>query len=204
MDAEFYQGVFKGGISRPRPAAFHRGFFVALGEEGQSIFEFVILFPLLLGMTALLIRMNSVIQVSIVNQKYARLQTHFLTFNSPYFPSRATGTAGDNRVTGMHHLTVGVGDEAIGPGADRPRAVEVFVGRSPAAVAGASDAANSEPPLRAKVRVRTTVSLCSFSHTLSGGASFSEADRLRALDVQGASRGDAASIFNFCNWGEIQ
>ncbi len=43
-------------------------------ESGQSVLEFLLLIPLIVALTVLLVKMNAVIQVSIVNQQYARAQ----------------------------------------------------------------------------------------------------------------------------------
>ena len=55
-----------------------------LKEDGQSIVEFLVSLPLLVGLAVVLIRVNSAIQMSIVNQQYARAQTLNLTYNSPF------------------------------------------------------------------------------------------------------------------------
>jgi len=43
-------------------------------ERGQSVLEFVFMLPILLGLIVIMVRSNTVIQMSIVNQKYARAQ----------------------------------------------------------------------------------------------------------------------------------
>ena len=48
--------------------------------------EFLLMLPVMMGLVILMIRVNSAIQVSIVDQQYARAQAHFLTFGSPVFP----------------------------------------------------------------------------------------------------------------------
>ena len=40
-----------------------------LGERGQSLLEFCLLLPVLLGLVTMMIRVNTAIQVSIVNQQ---------------------------------------------------------------------------------------------------------------------------------------
>lgn len=171
-------------------------------EDGQSIVEFVLLLPLMVGITILMVRMNGAIQVSINNQKYARMQTHFLAFNSPYYPQS------NRRAEGMRRLTVGIGENALGEGGRaRPKAVEVFVGRKRSVAADASDAPQSEPAKRAHVRIRTTVSLCSYSHDLKDGKKTYDADNLVAVDVAANQSGEttnAGTIYDYCNGGGIQ
>jgi hypothetical protein len=57
------------------------------GEAGQSLLEFLLTLPMLVALVVILVRVNSVIQVSIVNQQYARAQALFLAYNSSEFPS---------------------------------------------------------------------------------------------------------------------
>ncbi|MEO5970142.1 MAG: hypothetical protein ABIQ95_09460, partial [Bdellovibrionia bacterium] len=57
---------------------------VKSNNEGQSVIEFIFMLPLLIGMSTLLVNINTAIQMGIVNQQYARFQTLFLTFNSPF------------------------------------------------------------------------------------------------------------------------
>src|SRR5690606_10882360 len=57
-------------------------------ESGQSVLELLFMLPILVGMAVLLIRINMAIQVSINNQKYARAQTLYLTFNNSVYPVR--------------------------------------------------------------------------------------------------------------------
>jgi hypothetical protein len=52
------------------------------GEAGQSLLEFLLMFPMLLALVIVLIRVNTAIQISIVNQQYARAQTFVLTSNA--------------------------------------------------------------------------------------------------------------------------
>ena len=162
-------------------------------EDGQSIIEFVLLLPLIMGITILMIRMNGAIQVSIVNQKYARLQSIFNTHNSPFYPAQSGGYL-KHRVSGMHHLTLGVAEDEI-QGTQRPKAVEVTVARN--RQLASQDA-------RAKVKVRTTVSLCSFSHTLANGRDFYDAEALSGFDKQSNGKADPADVFRYCNSGDVQ
>lgn len=170
----------------------------AAGEEGQSIIEFMLLLPLMIGLTVMMIRINSAVNVSIVNQKYSRLASHFLTFNSPYFPATGSGSSEKNqRRPGMHRLTTGIADNVIGAGSRRPKAVEVFVARNRTLASSASNAAGSEPDSRANVRVRTTVTLCGFSHTLSDGKPHYESESLAKLGV--GTSANAGDIFRYCS-----
>ncbi|MBL7714789.1 MAG: hypothetical protein JNL01_04925 [Bdellovibrionales bacterium] len=162
------------------------------GEEGQSLVEFLLLVPLMVGISVLLVRMNTAIQVSLVNQKYARLQAHFLTMNSPYFPRsdiRAKLVAAN-----VNRQTVGVSDDKIDENSNTsPKATEIFVARSPAAAAGADDSSKS-PTSRSRVRIRTTVTLCSASHSWGG---FPGGEPRSAL-VMAAASVKGSQAFNLC------
>src|SRR4051812_43761116 len=56
------------------------------GESAQALVEFLLLLPAVIVLIVVLVRVNSAIQVSIVNQQYARAQALWLAFNSPVFP----------------------------------------------------------------------------------------------------------------------
>lgn len=122
--------------------------------------EFLIVVPLFLGMTFLLVRVNTVIQMSIVNQKYGRAQAFFLTYNSPVFPDLfrqgETGASGKP----MNSLTMAVTGKAYG--GEAPDDIEAAVHNiaRPGQDEG-SNAARKEPRRRGKIRVRTTMTICS-------------------------------------------
>lgn len=136
---------------------------VDLDERGQSVLEFVLLLPLLLGLAALMLRMNQAIQVSIVNQKYARQQTLFLTMNNREYPAlyqRVPLLAEQ----GFNQMYLGVSDNAAPEtGAYEPEATTARVSRKPGV---GSDATQEEPDERGKVRIRTSVALCTQPNVL--------------------------------------
>lgn len=134
-------------------------------ESGQSLIEFMFMLPLMLGLTVLLVRITTAIQVSIVNQKYSRMQVHALARNSPYYPSQRIRNGLLD--SGTNRLTVGVSDDSTsGSGFVRPKATEILVARSRALASGGSQDSGSVTS-RADVRVRSTVTLCSSTHALS-------------------------------------
>lgn len=55
-------------------------------QSGQSMMEFAILIPLLIGLMALMVEVETVISGAIVGQKYVRQHLHFLFFNSRNYP----------------------------------------------------------------------------------------------------------------------
>jgi hypothetical protein len=146
------------------------GWCVQYDESGQSILEFLLLLPMLLGLTVLVIRTNTAIQVSIANQQWARAQALFLTFNSPIYPSVASRESNFIQ-TGFNQMMIGVSDNiASSQGTYVPIATVQNIARK--ANAGGSDDAQTVPSARAKVRVRTTVSLCTQPNVVPAGSAF--------------------------------
>jgi hypothetical protein len=58
-----------------------------LGDEGgQSLIEFLFLLPLFGVVTAMVWKSTTAIQMSIVNQKYARMQALYSAYSNPNYP----------------------------------------------------------------------------------------------------------------------
>lgn len=172
---------------------------VVSSDEGQSLIEFLLLVPLMVGISILLVRMNTAIQISLVNQKYSRAQVHFLTMNSPYYPR---SDVRDVLVPlGVNRLTVGVSEDPIAENsAAAPKATEIFVARSPAAAKGADDQ-SKESKSRSKVKVRTTVTLCAFSHSMGNFRQGAARDFTQLLATGVAGSGGGGN-HNFCGGPE--
>jgi hypothetical protein len=127
-------------------------------EEGQSIFEFLLMLPVLVGLTVILIRINSAIQVSIVNQKYGRAQALFLAFNHANYPRLEQKQK--LAETSSNQMVLGVSDN-VAPNDNQdyvPKATVQMIART-RRVQG-SEAPREEPNLRSNVRIRNTVTLC--------------------------------------------
>ena len=147
-------------------------------EEGQSVLEFLLMLPVMMGLVILMIRVNSAIQVSIVDQQYARAQVLFLTFGSPIFPQikqRVSNLDAKN----YNQIVMGVSDNltASSGGAYVPEASTQNVARNRKVAAMADDTPQTEPNpdqggLRANVRIRNTVSLCSQISVVSQNGAF--------------------------------
>jgi hypothetical protein len=128
-------------------------------EQGQSVIEFALLLPLLVAMGMIMIRVNVAMQVSIVNQQYARAQVLFLAFNSPYYPELGFQQSLLERKA--NQVVVGVSDTvyAADQGPETPpEATVIRVTRSKKVVG--SNASKETPASRSMVRIRTTVTLC--------------------------------------------
>jgi hypothetical protein len=135
-------------------------------EGGQSVLEFLFMLPVMVSLLVLMTRVNSAIQVSIVDQQYARAQAHFLTFSSPVYPEvrlRYAQLVGKN----YNQMLMGVGDNIV-PGdgsAYTPIATTQNIARNRKIAALGNNDPQKEPNPdsgegRALVRVRGTVSLC--------------------------------------------
>ncbi len=122
-------------------------------RSGQALIEFLLLFPAMLVVTIFLLRANSAAQVSAVNQKYARAQALFLAYNSPVYPERRF-----RENLEVSEMTMGVSDDLAEP-SYVPDATSINLARK-GSKAAANDDAKTEPALRARVRVRDSVTLC--------------------------------------------
>lgn len=135
-----------------------------LDEEGQSVLEFLLMVPAMLAMTLLVIRINTVIQMGIVNQQYSREQLFILSGNHPVYPRL------DRREflakTGLNRLTLGVAEEQVAADTGAYTASTFYIHRRPGL---GSEENGEEVKERANVRVRNTVTICTPVYTLDPG-----------------------------------
>jgi hypothetical protein len=141
---------------------------VAKNEEGQSLLEFLLVLPLLLGLVALMTRVNTAIQASLVYQQYARAQTTWLTFNSPVYPSlRLQSTELNNK--NYNQMTIGVSDNPITGDSNLPQATTTNIARNQTVANSASNEMQVDgPSTRAIVRIRNTVTMCTQANMAGG------------------------------------
>ena len=169
-----------------------------LGESGQSILEFLLMLPMLVGFTMILLKLNTAIQISIVDQQYARAQTFFLTLNSPYYPklliqSNLSGSSTDQMLVGVSNNQSTAGYV--------PQATTQWVART-ANAPGADNSPQSEPKRRANVRVRNTVTLCTQNLFIKN----SQGQNVPIFDgtTYNLTEGTSLDLFrNICNAGSI-
>lgn len=142
----------------------------SMDDSGQSVVEFLFLLPMMLGLVILLLRVNTAIQSSIVNQQYARAQAHWLTFNSPVYPEirlRTNSFVTDR--TRYNRMVIGVSENSTVLSEDQeqrriePEASTQLVTRDKRKAGGEGEA-QTEPTERGVVRIRTTVALCTQSN----------------------------------------
>jgi len=137
---------------------------IIIDGSGQSLLEFVFGLPLMLGLAILMIKVNMAIQVSIVDQKYARAQALFLTYNSPFYPEKEKQLKLKKYL--LNQILVGVSgnlDSSANVSDYTPEATVQNIARSPLnkkAMAASNEGGTDSMTERANVRVRNTVTLC--------------------------------------------
>lgn len=140
--------------------------------SGQSVIEFLIVLPLMVGLVVLMVRVNTAIQVSIVNQQYVRAYTLFFAYNSPIYP-RLRNRVGALDAHGYNQILLGISNQKIseGDGYEQENITPDAAVISLTEKKGGVDDPHVEPELRSRVRVRTTVTLCTQTNVIknSGG-----------------------------------
>lgn len=133
------------------------------GESGQSILELLFLLPMLAGLIVILVRINTAIQISIVNQQYSRSMIFFSNMNSPDYPSRSLLKRAVAANSLVNQMTFGISDKPIGQNdndfeaSNQPEASTQYVARKPRQ---GSEEPGDDITQRGKVRIRNTVTLC--------------------------------------------
>ena len=157
-------------------------------DSGQSVLEFLLTLPLLVGITILLVRVNTVIQISIVDQQYAREHALFLTFNSPTYPIKRL-VQSDFIPKGTSRMIIGVANNTAprDGGAYFPEATTFRITRDPRT--RGDEGAHKEPRLRSSVRVRNTVELCTQNNLIQIGGAYQPLNAQTLLEN---------TTFNFC------
>lgn len=128
--------------------------------------EFLFMLPVMLALSALMLRVSTAIQVSIVNQQYSRAQALFLAMNSSQYPRLGLRESALTNA-GYNQYFIGV-SENVAPkdgGAYTPQATVVRVGDR----RGGSNAPQEQPAARSLVRIRNTVTLCTQANVLPNG-----------------------------------
>lgn len=143
----------------------------AQNERGQSLLEVLLALPVLLSLFLILVRSNTAIQMSIVNQKYARAQALYLAQNSSYYPRRdfTEGPAFVRPGNEHNRMTMGVADNVFGEGPDQePVASSYRITPKPNQALDPSGDIDAERI--SQVRVYNTVALCTPSVVVQGGS----------------------------------
>lgn len=133
-------------------------------ESGQGLIELLIVLPFLVGITLVLIRVSTVIQMSIVNQKYARMQTMMIAYNNAFYPRiELRGLLEDQYV---QQMTIGVSENDAGANSTPEASVYKIVRPGEGLNGAPRELGNDDPGTpdlrqgRGRIRVRGTVAMC--------------------------------------------
>ena len=160
-------------------------------ESGQSIIEFLFMFPLMVGIALMMVRVNTAIQISIVNQQYARAQALFIAYNSPIYPVlrfRAGDTSDRFTSKGTDLMVIGVSEEESSGQEIDPIPSTFLISRPGHKLP--KDEKQTEPKLRDRIRIRTTVAMCTQMNSVGRDG--------KPTPVNVLSEGD---VLNFCQRG---
>jgi hypothetical protein len=132
-------------------------------ESGQSLLEFMLMLPMMIGLVIILVRVNTAIQVSIVNQQYARSHALWLNFNSPVFPQTQLRELNMTK-HGDNQMVILVAGEPVPENGENlhPKAATSYIARKK----GLPDSDDKDADERALVRIRDTVTICSQSNVV--------------------------------------
>ena len=142
-------------------------------ESGQSLIELLFMMPVMIAFPFVLVKVATVIEMSIVDQQHARAHVFFIAHNSPYYPKRYQQKSMYDKDT--NQVVMGISENNLksdgdgGGGTYSPKASTYSIARTPKV--GGSDSSDKEPTERTLVRVRNTFSLCAYSTTLFDKAS---------------------------------
>ena len=141
-------------------------------QAGQSIIEFLLLLPMLLGLLVIMTRVNQAIQSSIVNQQYLRSQVLFLAFNSNTYPERTPERPYRQRLTEFkaNQLVMVLGANVIPedvPAEDPISQTQVITRKK---TGGPKGQPGQEADQTGEVRIMTTASICTQSNVMRGTA----------------------------------
>jgi len=127
-------------------------------RSGQSLIEFVLILPIIVGMLLVMVRVSSSIQVSIVNQKYSRQRVFEVADNGAYYPR--LGRFEEQFAPKLtNRMVIGVSEELATGESIVPAATEQRITRNSRGESGSQEI-QKEPDSRGLVRVRNTVELC--------------------------------------------
>lgn len=130
--------------------------------SGQSLIEFVLILPVMAGMLFLMVRVSATIQVSIVNQRYARQRILELADNAANYP-KLRFLRGNFIERKSNRMVVGVSEETTDIQSSGEAEILATAPTLPITSRKQLPGSNEnqmEPDTRSIVRVRNTVELC--------------------------------------------
>ena len=129
-------------------------------ESGQSILEFLMMLPVLIGLVVMLIRVNTAIQISINNQKFARAQALLLTYNSAIYPEIKLRVPNLDEKS-YNHMLLGVSNKLVSQQEKNPpESPRHKISKAKGGANDCSGEGDGGGGKRATVCVRNTVTLC--------------------------------------------
>lgn len=169
-----------------------------LNQKGQSVLEFLFLMPLVVIFIGLLIRIMIVTQTSIVQQKYARAQALTLTGYSPEFPSTILRQSAYE--LHMNQMLIGIAkNNAPAEDADYPPRPPIVAVSRPGTDMGQTNPNPSSLRRRGRVRVRTSVTLCSQLNAIPSGGQW-----MRYEDAINPAKASGQPGWAYCKGVEVQ
>ena len=166
--------------------------------SGQAMVEFLLLLPAVVILIVVMVRVNTAIQVSIVNQQYARAQALWLAFNSSVYPElrhRVKNFQSGNKMS--NQMVIGVSQNSFPEEGDEVYQPEATIQNVSRLKTGGSDDPQTEPDARSKVRIRTTVSLCTQPNVVDGGPLL-EVDKADPFNAVGVWKLTDSTKINYC------
>lgn len=167
-------------------------------DSGQAMVEFLLMLPAIVILIVVMTRVNMAIQTSIVNQQYARAQALWLAFNSPVFPElrhRVKNFQTGNKLS--NQMIIGVSQNSFPEEGDDVYQPEAAVQNVSRGKLIGSDDPQVEPDARSKVRIRTTVSLCTQPNISADGALL-EIDKAAPYRATGAWQLRDGTKIDYC------
>ena len=165
----------------------------------------------------IMMRVNSAIQISIVNQQYARAQATWLAFNYGIFPETKLRLRDfyskqyNEMILGVSKNSPGANTDGGGAVAYTPQPMIQDIRRSLAAKQGSNDASlegEGDNPQRSAVRIRTTVALCTQPIFTTSGPVLNYTNPTAAAPTRGAygllDQADQFSNGDLCNSPYLQ
>jgi hypothetical protein len=139
------------------------------GRSGQSMLEFLLTLPLLLGLTAIVWRVNQAMQISIMNQQHARAQALHLAQNSSIYPRKEMWKDMLFKSNPpSNQLIAGISSELVADDkAPKTTKQRILASSEGSAGDGANDV---DAKKRSTIRVRSTISLCTQSNFIRSGS----------------------------------
>jgi hypothetical protein len=136
-------------------------------ESGQGLVEVILVIPLFFLMVGILYHVNLAAQVAINNVQYARTQLFQLASNQPEYPRmewrRPPNSSASMDKYGHSMVILGVNDPSAAVAAEEGDALEPIPTEENIARSGTQTPGSDAPgevERRTKVRIRTTVAIC--------------------------------------------